>query len=48
MRQRIKDEIGNFILWSFHENEDEATGTAKTLYSGIDDFMDQVYEEEGE
>ena len=48
MRQIIKDEIGNFILWAFHENEDEATDTAKTLYSGIDDFMDQVYEEEGE
>ena len=42
----VRDEIGNFILWAFHQNNDEATGTAKSLYNGIDTFMDEVYEED--
>ena len=41
----IKNEIRNFILWYFHQNENEAEGIAKKLYDGIDTFMDEVYEE---
>ena len=46
MENTVRNEIRNFILWYFHQNENEATNTAKKLYDGIDTFMNEVYEED--
>ncbi len=45
MEHTAGNEIRNFILWYFHQNENEATDTAKKLYDGLDTFMDEVYSE---
>ena len=45
MEHTVRNEIRNFILWYFHQNENEATDTAKRLYDGLDTFMDEVYSE---
>ncbi len=38
----IENEIRNYILWYFHQNENEATGTAKELYDGIDTYTKEA------